>query len=161
MNVFDCAIKREEDTRTYFMGLVEKATDPELKILFSMLADCEDEHKKRLLDLKKGMESKMTVLADLDVSVCSYRPSLTQSELLEENDKDPDLYLFTVKKEEQDISFYQELAARTGDEQCRKSLLMLADEERRHLERMEEIYAFVETPRTYLENGEFSNLRTL
>ena len=161
MNVFDCAIKREEDTRTYFMGLVEKASDPELKILFSMLADCEDEHRKRLLSLKKRMDSKMSVLEDLDVSLCSYRPFLTQSELLEEKGKDPDLYLFTVKKEEQDISFYQELAARAGNEQARKSLLMLADEERRHLERMEEIYAFVETPRTYLENGEFSNLRPL
>ncbi|WP_085811915.1 ferritin-like domain-containing protein [Geoanaerobacter pelophilus] len=161
MNVFDCAIKREEDTRRYFMGLVEKATDPELKILFSMLADCEDEHKKRLLNLKRRMDGKMSVLEDLDVSVCSYRPFLTQSELLEEKGNDPDLYLFTVKKEEQDITFYRELAERAANEQTRKSLLMLADEERRHLERMEEIYAFVETPRTYLESGEFSNLRPL
>ena len=40
-------------------------------------------------------------------------------------------------------------------------LAWLANDEKRHLERIEEIYDFVETPRCYLEWGEFSNLRSL
>jgi hypothetical protein len=35
----------------------------------------------------------------------------------------------------------------------------IAEEERHHLEVMENIYDFVESPRTYLAWGEFSNLR--
>ena len=42
-----------------------------------------------------------------------------------------------------------------------KQLLQLAEEERRHLEVVENIYAFMESPRTYLAWGEFANLEQL
>jgi rubrerythrin len=38
---------------------------------------------------------------------------------------------------------------------------MLAAEERRHLNMVENIYDFVEAPRSFLAWGEFSNLREL
>lgn len=161
MNVFDCAIKIEEETKAYYEGLREEASDPEMKLLFSMLAASEDEHKKSLLRLKESVSLDKARMDGLDTAACSYRPFLTQRELLEETDRDPDLYLFSIKKEEQEIRFYEELANMTADEATRKSLLMLADEERRHLEMLENIYAFVEAPKSYLEWGEFSNLRAL
>jgi hypothetical protein len=40
-----------------------------------------------------------------------------------------------------------------------KILQMLADEERKHLEIMENIYDFVEAPKNYLAWGEFGNLK--
>jgi rubrerythrin len=86
---------------------------------------------------------------------------LTQQELLHEKDNDPDLYKFTVKEEEQEIKFYESLAAKAQDEPTRKSLLMLAEEERKHLTTMENIYDFVEAPRNYLAWGEFSNRNDL
>ena len=161
MNVFDCAIKIEEETKAYYEGLEAEASDPEMKLLFSMLAASEDEHKKSLLKLKEGMSHDKARMDGLDIAACSYRPFLTQRELLEETDKDPDLYLYSIKREEQEIRFYEELANMAGDEPTRRSLLMLADEERRHLEMLENIYAFVEEPKSYLEWGEFSNLKTL
>ena len=161
MNVFDCAIKIEEDTKAYYKGLEEETTKPELKLLFSMLAASEDEHKKSLLKLKESVSQDKAKMEGLDIAACSYRPFLTQRELLEETDKDPDLFLFAVKKEEQEIRFYEELAGMAVHEQTRRSLLMLADEERRHLETLENIYSFIEEPKSYLEWGEFSNLKTL
>lgn len=161
MNVFDCAIKIEEETKAYYEGLEREAENPELKLLFSMLAAAEDEHRKSLLKLKEKAAHGKARLDGLDLGVCSYHPFLTQRELLETTEKDPDLYLYAVKKEEQEIRFFEELATLADDDATRKSPLKLADEERRHLETLENIYAFAEAPRSYLEWGEFSNLKPL
>ena len=159
MNVFDCAIKIEEETRQYYEGLKEEAMEPEMKMLFSMLAASEEEHKSRLLRLKKRMAGG--VVTGINHGACSFRPLLSQRELLDECGRDPNLYRFAVGNEERDIRFYEELAAAAPDERTRRSLKILAAEERRHLEKIENIYSFVEAPRTYLEWGEFSNLREL
>jgi len=161
MNVFDCAIKIEEETKSYYEGLESEASQPEMKHLFSMLAASEDEHRESLIRLKESISADKAKLDGLDGTACSFRPFLTQREMLEESEKDPDLYLFAVKKEEQEIRFYEELAGMAVDEPTRKSLLMLADEERHHLATVENIYAFVEEPRSYLAWGEFSNLKEL
>lgn len=159
MNVFDCAIKIEEETKAYYEGLEAEAREPEMKVLFSMLAASEEEHQNKLRRLRKRISGAQ--LEGLNGSSCSFRPILTQRELLEEAGRDPNLYRFAVGNEEQEIRFYEELATRAQDERTRKSLLMLAEEERRHLQKVANIYSFVETPRTFLEWGEFSNLKEL
>ena len=162
MNVFDCAIKIEEEAKNFYKGLEAECDQPEMKHLFSMLAASEEEHRKSLMRLKSSVNPAKARLSGLDGTSCSYRPLLTQRELLEEEaGKDPDLYRFTVREEEQEIKFYEELAWIATDEVTRKSLLMLAEEERRHLTRIENIYAFVEAPKNYLAWGEFSNLQEL
>jgi rubrerythrin len=161
MNVFDCAIKIEEESQKYYEGLEAETSKPEMKNLFSMLAASEQEHRNALLKLKGSMMADRAQLDGLDSAACSFRPHLTQRELLEEAERDPGLYQFTVKEEEQEIKFYEELASTARDETTRKSLLMLAEEERRHLNVVENIYAFVEAPKSYLASGEFSNLQDL
>jgi rubrerythrin len=66
-----------------------------------------------------------------------------------------------MREEEKEIRFYEELASAASDEATRESLLMVAEEERRHLNIVEHIYDFVEAPKSYLASGEFSNLREL
>ncbi|HBG04006.1 MAG: ferritin [Geobacteraceae bacterium GWC2_58_44] len=161
MNVFDCAIKIEEEAKKYYEGLEAVSHQPEQKHLFSMLAASEEEHRNNLIRMKASMATAMAHLDGLDGTACSFRPLLTQRELLQESENDPDLYRFTVREEENEIRFYEELASIAGDEVTRKSLLMVAEEERRHLATVENIYAFVEAPRSYLAWGEFSNLHEL
>ena len=158
MNVFDCAIKIEEEAKQYYERLGSESSVPEMKHLFSMLAASEEELRKNLLKLKGSLPPERTQLDGLDDTACRFRPLLTERELLEEAKDDPDLYKFSMREEEQEIMFYEELAARTSDPVTRGSLLMLAAEERRHLNIVENIYEFVEAPRTYLAWGEFSNL---
>jgi rubrerythrin len=161
MNVFDCAIKIEEEAKKYYEGLEARVSDPEMKNLFSMLAASEEEHRKNLIRLKASKATAKAHMEGLDGKACRFRPLLSQQELLEESENDPDLYKFTVREAEQEIKFYEQLAAMARDEATRKSLKLLADEERRHLTTVENIYAFVEEPKTYLEWGEFSNLKPL
>ncbi|MBJ6801115.1 ferritin-like domain-containing protein [Geomonas propionica] len=159
MNIFDCAIKIEEETKTYYRGLEAEAMEPEMKVLFSMLAASEEEHQRKLRRLRKRMEGAR--LDGLTNNVCRFRPLLSQRELLEETGRDPNLYRFAVANEEQDIRFYEELASAATDQTTRKGLLMLAQEERRHLQKVTNIYSFVETPKTFLAWSEFSNRQEL
>ncbi|QWV92395.1 ferritin family protein [Geomonas oryzisoli] len=159
MNVFDCAIKIEEETKAYYEGLEAEAMEPEMKTLFSMLAASEEEHQRKLRRLRKRMDGAK--LEGLTQNACRFRPLLSQRELLEEAGRDPNLYRFAVNNEEQEIRFYEELASAATDETTRKGLRMLAQEERRHLQKVTNIYSFVETPKTFLAWGEFSNMQEL
>jgi rubrerythrin len=161
MNVFDCAIKIEEEARRYYQRLGSESDVPEMKHLFAMLAASEEELRDNLVRLKGSLAPEQAQLDILNSSACSFRPLLTERELLEEAKDDPDLYKFSMREEEQEIRFYEELAAKTSDPATRSCLLMLAAEERRHLNIVEHIYDFAEAPKSYLAWGEFSNLREL
>jgi rubrerythrin len=70
-----------------------------------------------------------------------------------------DSYLKVVTEEEKGIRFYADLAEQTQDEKTRKILLMVAEEERKHLSIVKNIYSFVESPKSFLVSAEFSNLK--
>jgi rubrerythrin len=159
MNIFDCAIKMENEARTYYERLAAASKVAELKNLFSILADAEQEHLDALVSMKSNPQLQRAGFSALDGSACAFKPLLTKRELIAELENDPDSYRHVITEEENEIRFYEDLAARAEDEATRKALLSLADEERKHLEIVENIYSFVEEPKTYLAWGEFSNLK--
>jgi rubrerythrin len=159
MNIFDCAISKEEDDRKYYEELAAMTDIHELKILFSMLAASEQEHHDALKRVKGSFDPINDHFAALLEAVCVFTPLLARRELMAELKNDPDAYRHAVKREEEDVRFYEDLAAKAKDDECRGLLLKIADEERKHLSIVENIYSFVESPRTYLAWGEFSNLK--
>ena len=161
MNVYDCAIKIEEETKEYYEGLAAESRSPEMKQLFSMLAASEDEHRDSLIRLKATVPPEKATLDGLEGAACRFRPPLTQRELLSETEGDPDLYKFATREGEQEIRLFEELSSRTDDKATARSLRLLIKAERRHLSMIENIYAFFESPRNYLAWGEFSNLQQL
>ena len=154
MNVFECAIKKEEEARLYYEKLAAAATVPELKNLFTMLADAEREHLDALVGMKGGVNPQLTGFKALEGAACLFKPLMAKRDLKE----DPDAYRHVVKEEEEEVRFYEELAGQAKDEGSRKILLKIADEERKHLSIVENIYSFVESPKNFLAWGEFSNL---
>src|SRR5690349_18050474 len=109
MNVFDCALKIEEEARQYYERLGTQSSNSEMRHLFAMLAASEEELKENLLKLKSALPAEKAQIAALDGKVCRFRPLLTESELLEEAKDDPDLYKFSMREEEEEIRFYEEL----------------------------------------------------
>jgi rubrerythrin len=158
MNIFDCAIKMEEEARKYYENLANAVTVPELKNLFSMLAAAENEHRDALVVMKEGIDPQKVRFDALNEAACVFSPLLNKRDLIAEMKEDPDAYRHVVKKEEESVRFYEELAAQAQDEGTRDVLLMITREERKHLSIVENIYNFVESPKTYLAWGEFSNL---
>jgi len=159
MNVFDCAIKMEVEARKYYEKLAANTDVPELKNLFTLLAAAEQEHHDALLGMKESADPQKTKFKALQEAACLFKPLLAKRELMADRAGFPDAYRQVVKEEEEGVGFYEELAAKATDEGIRKVLLMIADEERKHLSIVENIYSFVESPKNFLAWGEFSNLK--
>jgi rubrerythrin len=157
MNIYDCAIAMEQDARKRYEELADRVTLPELKKLFILLAKAEEEHHQHLLGLKGGANGGGEFGA-LDEATCLFRSLVGKKETVAALEKDPDLYRHVVGQEEESIRLYEALADKAEREGEKAQLRRLAEEERRHLSVVENIYAFMESPRTYLAWGEFANL---
>jgi rubrerythrin len=162
MNILECTIKMKRETRAHYQRLAETVSDVELKRLFSLLASAEDEHVDKLVALQNDMK-KLNVknFNRLEESVCVYSPHIDPRHLAEALRHDPDAYRHVVQEEEETIDFFDQLGDQADSEQLKRICRMQAAKEREHLTMLENIYFFVEEPRTYLEWGEFSNLKTL
>ena len=159
MNIFDCAIRMEEDASAYYKKLSEASTIPEIKNLLSVLAEAEQEHRDALVKMKQDLAPQKDEFTVLKNASCVFRPLLEKRDLMDGFKDDPDAYRQIVRREEEDVRFYEELAANETNEESRSLLLRIADEERKHLSIVENIFAFVESPKNYLAWGEFSNLK--
>ena len=162
MNILECTIKMKQETRAHYERLSEAVTEKELKQLFSLLAAAEAEHIEKLVVLKNNMNAIETVSFNaLDESVCVFSPHIDPRHLADTLRNDPDAYRHVVQEEEDTIEFFDQLKKQAESEQMKSVCQLLADKEREHLTMLENIYFFVEEPRTYLEWGEFSNLKGL
>lgn len=162
MNILECTIKMKQETQAHYERLAEAVNEKELKRLFSMLAAAEDEHIEKLLELKDTMnKGGRLTMNTLDESVCVFSPHIDPRHLAETLSNDPDAYRHVVQEEEEAIEFFTQLKNEADNEPMKKVCQLLADKEREHLSMLENIYFFVEEPRTYLEWGEFSNLKGL
>ncbi|BDV42605.1 ferritin [Geotalea uraniireducens] len=161
MNIFDCALKMEADAKEHYDKLAAAAPTSELQNLFQLLASAEEEHLAALAAMKENIAGGKTEFKALDKAACVFRPLLDRRELMAELQQDPDGYRHVVHEEEESIKFYEQLAGEAENDGTRRLLLDLAAQERRHLNIVENIYSFIEAPRTYLAWGEFSNLNEL
>lgn len=161
MNIIECTIKMRKEMRAHYEGIAAAVTDSELKRLFSLLASAEDEHIEKLLTMKGKLSESDCAVNELTESVCAFSPHINTKDLGEILSNDVDAYRHVVQEEGETIEFYDHLAAESSDEQLKKIYRALAGKEREHLTMVENIYSFVEEPRTYLEWGEFSNLKSL
>ncbi len=158
MSIFDCAIKMEEEAREYYEKLATTVTVTELRNLFKMLAAAEEEHHSALVALKGNTELQNVRFIALDEAACVFRPLLDKRGLVAGLQDDPDAYRNVVQQEEEGVRLYEELTAKAEDVKSREVLQKITEEERKHLSIVENIYSFVESPKTYLAWGEFSNL---
>ena len=162
MNILECTIKMKQETRAHYERLSEAVTEKELQRLFSLLAAAEDEHIEKLVTLKNNMSKIETLTFNkLDESVCVFSPHIDPRHLADTLRNDPDAYRHVVQEEEDTIEFFDQLKNQADNEAMKRVCQLLADKEREHLTMLENIYFFVEEPRTYLEWGEFSNLKGL
>lgn len=162
MNILECTIKMKQETQAHYARLSEAVSEKDLKRLFSLLAAAEDEHIGKLVALKVDMNKIDTLAFDaLDENVCVFSPHIDPRHLAETLRNDPDAYRHVVQEEEETIEFFDQLKNQAENEQMKRVCQVLADKEREHLSMLENIYFFVEEPRTYLEWGEFSNLKGL
>lgn len=160
MNLIECTIKMKEETRAHYQRLADAVDNREMKQIFSLLAAAEEEHVETLTTMKDRLSPDGEGVAFTE-SACVFRPLMDTATLDQELKKDSDAFNHVMAEEEQVIGFYEQLARQSKDATMKKLCNKLAAQERKHLDQISNIYSFVEDPRTYLEWGEFSNLKAL
>lgn len=129
------AIRKEADAATTYRIAAERAS-PGVKKFFEELAEEEEKHKKKLekFDLEKISRMKLKETKGLGISESiddiPFSPELTYEELLR----------VAIKNEEKSQKLYESTSKLVTDSNLKKLLLILAQEESAHKERLEKIY---------------------
>jgi rubrerythrin len=161
MNIIECTIKMRREAQANYANLSMAANNREMQSLFALLAAAEDEHIDKLVEMNEAFKVSASVESGLQDGVCVYHPSVDFRNPGKVFRNDPDAYSHVLQEEEETIEFFDNLAAQAKDDPMRKVCEIAAEREREHLQMVENIYSFVEDPRTFLEWGEFSNMRVL
>ena len=163
MNIFEFAMKMEEDGRAYYLEHAEKAENPALKRVLNEMANDELKHYKifkamRNQETAEYMDGNKTSIIDTVKTIFAE---------LKENNKDYtsetefrkvwEVALETEKKAE---SFYREKADEVEDENNKRILNKIADEEHNHWVAIENVIHFLDKPARWLEDAEWGDLET-
>ncbi len=129
------AIRKEADAAAFYKMAADRS-NPGVKKTFKELAKMEEGHKKKLegFDLKRidGMELKKTKglgMSDMLEDV-PYSSDMSYADLLR----------MAIKQEERSQQLYTSTAKISPEPSLKKLLLILAQEESTHKERLEKIY---------------------
>ena len=122
-----------------YRQMAERSDDPELKSLLTMLADIENQHKKRLLEILAEIGSPVS---DTDVYEAGVRSSVLEGGFgLDDFMKENESFFGSVQgvldlammMETQALDLYLRFAEKSSDERTQKVLFSIADEEKAHL----------------------------
>ena len=129
------AIRKEADAATLYKMAAERA-NPGVKKTFEELAREEEGHRKKLesFDLKKIGQIEVKETQGLGISEvmedASFSPDMSYADLLR----------MAIKNEERSQSLYNSTAQLVSEPALKKLLLLLAQEESTHKEKLEKIY---------------------
>jgi rubrerythrin len=156
MSIYEFAIQMEKDGEAFYRELATKSENVGIVRILTMLADDEAKHCDVLQQMATQASPEMpetSVLTDAKNVFAQMQVSD-----LDVNGLQVDLYLKAQDIERQSLAFYEEKAEQVTDPSAKALLLKIAEEERRHYRLLDNIVEFVDRPRTWLEDGEFSHL---
>jgi rubrerythrin len=129
------AIRKEADAAAFYRMAADRS-NPGAKKAFEELAMEEDGHKKKLegFDLKKIAKTKLKETKGLGLS------EMMEDVPFSSDMSYADLLRMAIKNEEKSQHLYASTAQRVAEPQLKKLLLVLAQEESTHKEKLEKIY---------------------
>ena len=144
--IIAAAIQREEDAYTFYMDLHGRLDDPDVKDTIEWIAGEEKKHKKFLVGYRDS----------------GYAPEVLQLKPVQylkiaEHQKEPeieaamrseDVFLVASHREFRSYHFYSELADLHGEGEIKTVLQKMANEELKHKEKMEYLFANTAFPQT-------------
>lgn len=145
-DVIDMAITREEEAYDFYMDIHSKVQDVGVRETVEFIAGEEKKHKAFLVSYRDGnFGSEALRMADvIDYKVAEY---LEEPEISKESSSE-DVYLIAAHREGRSYQFYSELANMHADGELKTMLAKMANEELKHKEKMEYLYANTAFPQT-------------
>lgn len=146
--VLRIAIRKEEEARAFYIDLTRRVSDASTKDTLEFLAGEEAKHKAFLQDYLEGKIPEGTLQLH---EVVDYRivEHLEEEETGESETLTPEkAFTVAAKREKSAYEFYAGLSRIHPSGQVKDLLLKMANEELRHKEKMEYLYANTAFPQT-------------
>ncbi len=144
--LIDKAIKREEEAYDFYMALQSRITDQVAIDALKFLAAEEKKHKEFLVSYRGGgyKSNSLRMTEAIDYKIAQY----VDSPDIEKDMETKDVYLVAAHRELNSYNFYKELAGIQPEGEVRDMLLKMANEELKHKEKVEYLYANTAFPQT-------------
>jgi len=143
--IISTAIDREVEAYTFYRGIADKVKDANLKKLFAELAGEEKQHREFLQGMLTKDVSKMKFDASHDYKVADTLPSPPLTSDL----KPIDGIIISIKKELEAMQMYTQLANLASDTESKLLFSQLANMERGHKARLEDLYTNMAFPESW------------
>lgn len=143
--IISTAIDREVEAYTFYRSVADKVKDKALKSLFDELAGEEKKHREFLQGFLAKDVSKIKFVAGHDYKVGDTLPSPKLTIDL----KPLDGLVIAIKKELEAMQMYTQLAAAAQDNETQMLFTQLANMERSHKARLEDIYTNMAFPEAW------------
>jgi len=143
--IIGTAIDREIEAYTFYRGIADKAKDPTMKSLFSELAGEEKQHRELLQGMLTKDISKMKFDPSHDYKVVDEMPTPA----LKVGMKPLEGLVIAIKKELEAMQMYSQLAKLSTDNETQLLFSQLANMERGHKARLEDIYTNMAFPEVW------------
>lgn len=142
----DIAIQREIEAYEFYQGLRAKVRDKTAQDALDFLAKEEQKHRAFLEDYQAGKLGadalRITQVIDYKIAEHLEKPDLDR------NLESKDVYLVAAHREQNSYQFYTALAAIHPDGAVKDMLQRMANEEKRHKEKVEYLYTNTAFPQT-------------
>ena len=129
------AIRKEADAAAYYQMMADRS-NPGIKKLLEELAKEEEGHRKKLEHFDQKKIEKMTVKETQGLGISEWMEDVPFSSDMNY----ADLLRMAIKNEERSQQLYASTAQRVTEPTLKKLLLVLAQEESTHKERLEKLY---------------------
>ena len=144
--VLDTAIQREEEAYLFYMDILNEIEDKSAREAIEWIANEEKKHKAFLVNYRKGQYGPDSLRMS---EVVHYRIAEHQEEPeIKKAMRREDAFLVASHREAQSHKFYSELAGMHPRGDTKDMLLKIANEELKHKEKMEYLYANTAFPQT-------------
>lgn len=140
------AIKREEEAYAFYSGLLKTVTDTTAQETLKFLANEETKHREFLINYRDGKTGgKSLRMSDVvDYKIAEY----IDAPDIQKNMESRDVYLVAAHRELNSYNFYKSLSDAQPDGEVKDMLLRMANEELKHKEKVEYLYANTAFPQT-------------
>ena len=157
MNVYEYAMKVEEEGEKYYRDLAQKTDDAGLKQVLTMLADEEVKHYATFEAMLKGASLPTQPTVDIfkgaktifqKMKVTNPTASFTKEQT--------DFYSHALALEEKSYALYVEKAALLENAEEKAAFLRIAEEEKQHAALLENLIDYITYPERWIEDAEFN-----
>jgi rubrerythrin len=159
MNAFKYAQKMEMDGIKFYQDQAAGTTHSGFKKILELLIHQERKHYDYFVALEKQAKVEMMPEFPAREAENIFHQLRKQNEGFDFSSEEINAYEKALEIEKRSEDFYRKWARGVQDETLKKQILMVADEEQKHVILVNELVTYINRPSQWVEHAMFSQLR--